>query len=216
MRTITSRRPYHRQGFTLTEMAIVLLIAGVVLAAVWTAVQRGWDNYRFYRATQEFLKVTQNIREFYMGAANLPAAGNITVALDGSGASAVNAPTGLFPQEMRRIPSTAGQPIDNPFDSSLVGGSVLVQGSCPGTTALPCFRVQFLGLTQSVCARLLMFFPVTNTDFGILGIGTQNMTGGSAQTPPLQQVIATTATQWCNDSQINGTNEVDVDFKLHN
>lgn len=201
-----------RRGFTLTELAFVLVIVCLLLGAIWVAGQSVWDNYRVYLANEQMAKVTQNIREYYMNAQTLPA-GTLTTTLDG---------LGLFPVEMRRNPDAAlgATVIDNPFDSSAAGGSFVVDGiACVTNAASPCFRVQMLNLTQEICIKLLTFVPANNTDLGIVQVGVQ--AGGTTvamatgvASPASLFIAAGTAEGWCN--QPGATNEVDWDFKLRN
>jgi prepilin-type N-terminal cleavage/methylation domain-containing protein len=213
-----------RRGYTLIEIAIVLLIAAVVLGALWVAATHVWDNYRAERAAQQVTKIAQNIREYYMNAQNLPAASgtDITATLDR---------LTLFPVEMRRNPNAGAglTPIDHPFNNALVSGAAPANGSfhvfsknCPnGTTPLlaTCFRISMQGIDPDDCTRLLEAVPVTNADLEILGVGTQ-----AQGTATLQDVAATptgmpvaiaadVAASWCSNN--GATNEVDWDFKLH-
>jgi prepilin-type N-terminal cleavage/methylation domain-containing protein len=217
-----SRTRLKCRGFTLTELAIVLLIVSFVIGAIWVAAEPTWDNYRASRAAQQVTKITQNIREYYMNAQKLPWASgaDITKRLD---------QLSLFPDEMRRNPTfgPGGTPIDHPFNGTLVSGAPPANGSfhaesvtCTNGTPLTstCFRLRMLGLEQGACMRLLEAIPVNDADLGIVGVGTQNMVTfenkAASMTSVPSPVVASTARTWCNQTGAN--NEVDWDFKLHN
>jgi prepilin-type N-terminal cleavage/methylation domain-containing protein len=194
-----------RRGFTLVELAIALLVAGLILGAVWVAAGNVWSNYRLYRTNQELAKLTQNVREYYMNAQAVPAL-NITLTLDG---------LNLFPFEMRRDQNAAPglARIDHPFNSTWPGGSVAVLGvACPGGASVTCFRVQMFGLAQNECARLLAYIPVNNSDLGIAQVFVP--LGGLTVQNPTVMITLSQAEAACNQAGAN--NEVDWDFKLRN
>src|SRR3984957_16106234 len=75
-----SPRRQRRRGFTLTEIAIVLGIIGLILGAIWVAAAAVYNNMRTSKTTTELLDVAQNLRGMYATAgtvdplANTPAA----------------------------------------------------------------------------------------------------------------------------------------------
>lgn len=224
MRRIPIPGCYRRAGFTLMELALVLLIVVFLLGILWTTAENAWNNYRIYRTTQQIVRLTQNVREYYMNAQNLlflgPATTNITKILDGQAPNGVNQPNGLFPMEMRRYQASRlfgsgpGGPIDHPFNSSLGNGSLqVIVENCPlpATTKGTCFRVELLGLSQQTCMQLVTYFPINNTDLGIAQFSTPQ-TGFLVQYPTAV-ITPSQAQQWC---QQGSKNEIDIDFKLHN
>jgi prepilin-type N-terminal cleavage/methylation domain-containing protein len=52
----------HKQGFTLTEIAIVLGVIGVILGAIWVAASTVNNNQRVTKATQQIITIVNNIR----------------------------------------------------------------------------------------------------------------------------------------------------------
>lgn len=200
-----SRRP-SCAGFTLTELAIVLMVVAFVTGAIWLIAARTWGNYRIAHTAQEITKLTQNIREFYMSSGSM-VVGDDTVALDGNS---------LFPLEMRRNPSGgAGGPIDHPMNADWPGGSLhVVAENCVASAALlTCFRVRLLGVTQNDCVGILKEVPVNNADLNIVQVGTQNMANNLSGAGLAAGVAPSTANTWCNLAGNN--NEVDWDFRLH-
>src|SRR5271168_1816583 len=58
-------REEEKRGFTLTEIAIVLGIIGLILGAIWVAAAAVYNNLRTSRATTELLTIAQNVRATY-------------------------------------------------------------------------------------------------------------------------------------------------------
>ncbi len=207
------------QGFTLTELAIVLLIAGTLFGGVWVAGESVWNSYRMHRSIQQITRLTQNVREYYMNGQALPGTG-ATIPVCGGTVPATNNITSyldcltLFPLEMRRnAAGGGGGALDHPFSNRVVGGSMLVQSvACFGLGGLTCFRVKMLGLTQQNCMRLLTDIPANDDELGIIQVGVNNMASSHLGDPPSAATLAV-AQGWCNQGGTN--NEVDWDFKLH-
>ncbi|MGQ3505077.1 type II secretion system protein, partial [Enterococcus faecalis] len=53
------RREQAKRGFTLTEIAIVLGIIGLILGAIWVAAGAVYSNLRVSKATTQLLQITQ-------------------------------------------------------------------------------------------------------------------------------------------------------------
>ena len=63
---LTDRAARHR-AFTLTELAIVLGVIGLILGAIWTAAAKVYTNNKVTKATQEILSVANSLRSTYAG-----------------------------------------------------------------------------------------------------------------------------------------------------
>ena len=136
------------RGFTLTELTIVLGVAGLIIGAIWSATATVMNHKRAYLATQQIGTVVQNIREYYMNAQGIPGCGvegfDFTSTLDSNG---------LFPNEMR-TKSGGSVFINSPY-ATVAGGSFRVRGSsCSGTASR--FQVVLTNLSQAACQRLLL------------------------------------------------------------
>ena len=180
-----------RTAMTLTEMAIVLLIAGSVLGGIWSAASGAWLNQRVNKTQQQMQTVVQNIRDYYARAQTPP---TLT--------ASVLTPASLMPSEMGAGPSY----------THALGGAFVV--SFPGGGVV---RIQIKGLTSAACIKLLMAVPVDDQALGVAQVGTANMvTFKAAAVGSLPKFNLTTAVvmQWCN---VAGTgNEADFHFKLRN
>ncbi len=208
----------HRRGFTLIELAIVLLVASIVVASIWAAASGVWTNYEFYRVNQQVMTVVQNVRNYYQGAAQIKDAAG-AVYPNGTAISSYLDGLGLIPLEMRRNPTVApgsgtdylDHALNNRF--ALGTGSFFVYAEANGTE----FRVELQGLNPGTCITLLTKQPLT-PDLGIVGAGTQtgyttinvNGTAADGTTLPINSVAAAEA---CSD--VDATNIVYWDFTLH-
>jgi len=90
-----------KKGFTLTEIAIVLGIMGLILGAIWTAASSVYANNRQQSASTEVLQVVQATKNLYATQANFGASGTqLTAGVANGGnlpASYVNGSTILHP-----------------------------------------------------------------------------------------------------------------------
>ena len=55
----------HRRAFTLTELAIVLGVIGLILGAIWTAAAKVYANNRVNKGVQQVLAVSNGVRSIY-------------------------------------------------------------------------------------------------------------------------------------------------------
>ena len=81
-----------RRAFTLTEIAIVLGIIGLILGAIWTAAARVYVNQRVNKAVTEVLTIANAVRATYSGKGIIS---SYSVDLTAAGIS-----FGWFPQDM--------------------------------------------------------------------------------------------------------------------
>jgi hypothetical protein len=228
---LSSLRRGRSSGFTLTELAIVMLGFGFIIAAVWAAGTVVWTNYGVYRTSQEVTTSVQNIRDQFTASQVFPTAlagaagADITEGLD-----ALN----LLPVDMRRSPTlgAGATPIDHALNASWPGvagvapawGSfhVLAESTTPPGGPLNAMRLELQGLSQGACAKLLTASPLA-PEIGIIRIGTpvgftlvaqQDIINGVSATGITLPITPSQAALWC--SAAGNTNEVDWDFKLHN
>ncbi|MBV8061688.1 MAG: prepilin-type N-terminal cleavage/methylation domain-containing protein [Alphaproteobacteria bacterium] len=217
---LTLRRA--RRGFTLTEIAIVLLAVGGILSAIWVVGGRVWENYRVNRTLQETVSVIGNIRDANTGRYSWAAATDMTQTLDGQS---------IFPTEMERTPTNVGNTaIDHALNGSFGGGVSPNWGSFHvlsianpllGGNVYNVFRISLRGLAASACAKILMQLPLSDAQMGIVQIGvtatgtnSSIIKNGVATAGGVTPMLPTTAESWC--ASTTSTNEVDLDVKLHN
>lgn len=181
-------------GFTLTEIAIVLSVAGAIIGAIWATVATVSNNNKAYLAIQQVQQIAQNIREYYMNASGIFPLPPQTSACGMINQTLINA--NLIPPEMQTCfgPCTSGfRYIVHPFHQ----GEVMVGGSyCdPSHKIASRFYISLLDLSPSVCVQLLTSgLPYQDSSMGITAIcgGTFEGaycdpyaagTGGSSESP---------------------------------
>ena len=229
---LTRTKPYsgkgaNQAGFTLTEVAIVLLLISAVLSAAWVAAGGVNLNSNVVRASKQVQDIAQNIREQYV-AVQTPltwttGGANLNVALDAKN---------VFPIEMRASPNLAAgaatQLINHPLASTSSGSlSVFYDGDAATTTlspagpavcsaTVPCFRVWLYGLNNEACTKLVRALPIDDAALGITQLGVTNTSGACTGATCVLTTLptVTAATGWCNGT--NRDNTVFWDFKLHN
>jgi len=63
--TELATRRSKRRGFTLTEIAIVLGIMGLILGAIWVAASAVYTNMRVSAQTRDIIALSQGVRQLY-------------------------------------------------------------------------------------------------------------------------------------------------------
>ena len=201
----------HLRGMTLTEMAIVLGAMGLISGAIWAIVGTVWDGYRFRKMNQQVQTVAQALQDYYGNIGCLCsnvtgstktayANGDITAIIDADARR-------LIPIEMRSNKSVAGSTINH-----AMGGTFTVESMNSGSS----FRLHIFALKKEACMRLLMEFPVTLPEMGVIRIASgggnapidANDIVTTANTFPLSLTVAN---NWCNNTT---NNEVSIDFKV--
>ena len=124
-----------KKGFTLTEIAIVLGIVGLILGSIWTAAASVYSNQRVAHAQTAVLQIAQAVRTLYSNQTNFgsAAAGTlITDSLRQAGAfpadlmasGVANLATGPFANGTTAIAVDAGN------DGFIIAMSAVPQANC--------------------------------------------------------------------------------------
>ncbi len=127
-----------RKGYTLTEVAIVLGIVGLVLGAIWAAADRASSRERLARGISQVERIAIGVRDIYRGR-GLPSAGDATALLNQPG-------QGVFTEDM----------IPNPWQ-----GVTQVFFVDPQTFDI---RLNLNGPSTPICLDLLTSLPGTGQD----------------------------------------------------
>ena len=209
------------------EISLVLLLASLILGAVWVAAAKVRISNGVYRINREVVEVSQNIREQYVGVQK-PSAW----ATDGMALNVLLDAKNVFLAEMRVDPTLAAgdtnQEINHPM-ATLTNGSFRVfytgnaatttlspTGPASCSTTVPCFRIWLYGLSGELCNRLIRALPIDDAQMGIAQLGTTSVGGTCTGTTCVStaSVPVTTAQTWCDGAGTDNT--LFWDFKLHN
>ena len=135
------------RGFTLTELAIVLGVIGIMLGAIWSASTMVNQKLKVNRGYNEILTIVANVRALYPGGKMFATGAtqtNITAALVSAG---------VFPADM--INPATNLPI-NPWGTSV---NVYASTSAPDSSGTQ-FEVQFVPIPQKPMCTLLGMLAV--------------------------------------------------------
>lgn len=157
---MAQRLRYTERAFTLTEIAIMLSVVGLVLAGLWAAGSTVWKNYQADKALQQVTTVVQNIREYYSASGIIRNAAGTAPACAGVGETEItnildDPSRRIFPADMMVAPDANDEPINHAM-ASTAAGSVHVYCMRNGTA----FRVELSGFTQPDCIRFALGYPV--------------------------------------------------------
>lgn len=200
-----------RCGFTLTEMAIVLAVAGIVLSGLWAAAVSVWRNHQRAHTLQEVFLLVQNVRDYYgpTGASWFAGGTDITQTINGRN---------LVPLDLRE--DRTSNTCNLYHDLGTASGGSLHLLAVNSALSQMTMRVRLSGLSRADCVDLLLRVPALSPEVGVVGIGSasgfskvdlNNSTVPGDVTLPLTPTIANT---WCSAN--DKTNEVRLDFRLRN
>lgn len=177
-----------KRAFTLTEIAIVLGIVGLILGAIWVAAAAVYNNLRVSKANTEILSIAQAVRTLYATSSTMTDAA-------GTDETGSMCKASIFPNDM--IP-TGGCPavgaastLINPWN-----GTVTVTAQTD-TVASDSFGIEFNGITQGACITLVTSITGTGRDPGLYYAGVTAAPKGAvafgAASPMALPVPASTA-----------------------
>lgn len=167
---ITARNKNAKQrGFTLTEIAIVLGIIGLILGAIWVAASAVYNNMRISTANTQLLQITQAVRAMYATSATVDSGANMPGNL-----TYIRA--GVFPTSAldKGTPAASSHAL-NPWS-----GDIYIS-SATFTATDDSFAVAFDAIPVQACVTLLTSSTGQGRDPGMFGANGQ--TAGSSISP---------------------------------
>ncbi len=229
MITMGRKRCDRRRGFTLTELAIVLGIIGVIASAVWYAGSNASELQKENNAVSELQNVALNINNIMAGQ-QFTQAGDTDVTSD-------------MIKKYSAIPTSwanakTGTTADNPWNVGSVASSTgFVVWANPSNANTRQYRLSFYNTTYKGCMALLL--QGTSCQFGQVGCPTEvytnlpngptvngndfcqpgppfpngNCYGAASSAPGWQSMTVTVASEMCGDNATNG-GSVEFDFSL--
>ena len=143
-----TRKELQKKGFTLTEIAIVLGIMGLVLGAIWVAASGVYANQKLSKAETEIATIAQALRSLYGSTAQTGYASGVTM-------TAVSCTSGVFPVDM--IVNCATPAVNNPWiTSAAAGAGTMVLGAdISAALAQDGFQIEMTNVPQTSCVNLL-------------------------------------------------------------
>ena len=158
-----------KRGFTLTEIAIVLGIIGLILGAIWVAASAVYNNLRVSKATTELLQIAQAVRSMYATSSTVDATADMTYSATGThavGAGTTYIQASIFPSDMV---SPVGSPVTSyTIQDPWSGDADIV--SAKATVASDSFAVDFDKVPQSACINMLTSSTGTGRDLSLIHI----------------------------------------------
>jgi len=157
-------REQDKRGFTLTEIAIVLGIIGLILGAIWVAAAAVYNNMRTSKTTTELLDVAQNLRAMYATAGTVDPLANTPAGFAAAAAGNANQTymlANIFPADTLNATQTLAQ---NPWN-----GGIGIQAETV-TTANDSFMIAFDNVPEGPCITVITATTGTGRDPGLSGV----------------------------------------------
>ncbi len=192
-----------RKGFTLTEIAIVLGVIGLIIGAIWGAAKMVFDANKANQAAQDITTIATNIRSTFVATNQFSAAG-----LTDATSSMVTA--GVIPSNL--LTSDPANP------KNAWNGSVKVYLN-PQSNNNRVFRVSYYNTPADACVRIAS--QVAN--LGTNDAPTQLVTASGAGSATILNsgnnvgLSTTTINTTCqaNSGVSGGAMSTEFDFKIH-
>ena len=197
-----SRQITRKKGFTLTEIAIVLGIIGLILGAIWAAASSVYANLKANQAQQGILSAAQAVRSMFATSANT-----------GQTAIGVITSPGMFPTNWQ---STTVGKVGNPWHVNPTNNYAYVTGN--GSL----FAIELDGMSDAGCSTLVAFYNSQSSSAnggsvpGLIGnaVATTAVVAGTEKitTVPVAGYVA--GPQACNGGGLNDSVAISFDMSI--
>jgi prepilin-type N-terminal cleavage/methylation domain-containing protein len=174
---LARKKGWGKRGFSLTELAIVLGVMGLILGALWAAASSVYSNNRASKAESEVLTVAQAIRAMYATYSSVDVNADMPAGFGASTVGHANATylaAGVFPSDMLNAAPAAATAAQDPW----AGGVAVV--STEVAVANDSFAVEFDKVSQDSCIKILMSIAGAGYNSSVYGVST-----GAAGTLPI-------------------------------
>jgi prepilin-type N-terminal cleavage/methylation domain-containing protein len=182
-----------KQGFTLTEIAIVLGIIGLILGAIWVAAAAVYSNMRTSKTTTELLHIVQDVRAMYATSGTVDGGADMSGFQVQSGKALTYIQAGMFPTDSLNAVGANATSAEDPW-----GGYINVKAAT-NQIANDSFQVSFDKVPQSACISIITGTTGTGKDPGLIGVS--NGASGTVPTAVANTVMpvaaSTAQTTYC-------------------
>ena len=165
-------------GFTLTEVAIVLGILGIILAAVWLAANAVYSNQRLNKASTQILAIEGKLQTVFQN----------QNAFDTAATTASYITMGLFPADMVQSATV----VQNGWR-----GAVTIKPVTVGTIAGAGVEITYDGLPADECTQLILSLGGIGRQTNLIGIKGGPAGSTYPETTTSFPVSAATAAGYC-------------------
>lgn len=187
------------RGFTLTELAIVLAIVGIVLGAIWVAAAQVFAANKANQATQDITTIVANIRSTFLSANSFSSSGDQTTAM---------VTAGILPSDL--LTGVPASPVKNAWN-----GAVKVTFN-PSSNARV-FRVSFLNTPADACFRIASQLANIGTSDAPINLITNGGTVTAIPNLPPANVglSSQTISTLCNANTGSASASTEFDYNIH-
>ena len=182
------------RGFTLTEVAIVLGIVGIILGSIWIAAAAVYRNMRINRTYEQVLILSQNIRALFGG-------GNTTGLPDSTNIVQMAIKANAFPSDMVSTDAGGNTHVNHVW-AIPTDNTVTVYAT---DMWFPRFWIEFLRTPQDVCIKMLTMLTGDKRDSTLFRVGhAEDWSDAVLVNNTAFPVNLVTATDKCSNSDTPG------------
>ena len=182
------------KGFTLTEIAIVLAIVGLILGAIWVAAKSVMDANRATQAVQDITTIASNMRSTFSAQSSFASAGNQT-------ASMITA--GIIPTN---LVASGGTTATNSWQ-----GQIIIYLGVPDARH---FRVSYYGTPHDACFRIASQIMNIGTSDSAVDFVTNSGASGAISTATTAAIDAACTLNGSGTS-VSAAASTEFDYTIH-
>jgi len=158
---VSSHTPKYQHGMNLLETAIVLLVIGLVVGGIWTAAAAARENLNYKRDMEGIAYTVSRMRAVFVRA-NQPASSNLSLN------NAAGWAMGVYPPDW-----VTSNGIVGPDGTNM---AIYLESAA---TVSPSFLIYFVGLSQSMCIKLVKGIWSKYNTYGSVDLVSLGISNGS-------------------------------------